>query len=75
LSLRERFGRDLRMVGGFDKRIVAQGRSAIDDEFARLAPVIGEGGFLPSIDHSISADISFDNYRYYLEAVQRAVRR
>ncbi len=73
VALRRQFGRELRLIGGFDKRIVAQGRKAIDAEFARLKPVIDEGGFIPAIDHSVSADISFDNYRYYLDAVLKAL--
>ena len=72
VALRKTFGKDLRMVGGFDKRIVAQSKAAIDAEFARLRPVIEEGGFLPAIDHSISSDISWDNYRYFVDAVQKA---
>lgn len=71
--LRRQFGKELRMIGGFDKRIAACGKEAIDAEFARLRPVIEEGGYIPAIDHSVSADISWDNYRYYLDAVQKAV--
>lgn len=73
VELRRTFGRELRLVGGFDKRIAARGKAAIDAEFARLRPLIVEGGFLPAIDHSVSADISWDNYRYYLDAVQKAL--
>lgn len=73
VALRQTFGRELRLVGGFDKRLVAQGKSAIDAEFARLRPLIVEGGFLPAIDHSVPADVSWDNYRHYLDAVQRAL--
>jgi hypothetical protein len=35
-----------------------------------LFPVIREGGYLPAIDHSISADISFSNYRHFLKILQ-----
>ncbi len=73
VALRQTYGRDLRLIGGFDKRIVAQGPAAIDAEFARLRPVIEEGGFLPAIDHSVSADISWDNYRHFLDAAQRSL--
>jgi len=73
VELRRRFGRELRMVGGFDKRIAARGKEAIDAEFRRLRPVIEDGGYIPGIDHSVSADISWDNYRYYLDAAQKAV--
>lgn len=73
VALRRAFGRRLRMIGGFDKRIVARGPAEIDVEFARLRPLIQEGGFMPAIDHSVSADISWDHYRYFIDALQRAL--
>ncbi len=66
-ELRKTFGRDLRMVGGVDKREIARGRAAIDAELARLRPLIEEGGYIPSIDHSVSADISLADFSYYTE--------
>jgi len=36
-----KFGRDVRMVGGVDKRIVASGKDAIKKEMERLFP--GDG--------------------------------
>ena len=71
VELRKTFGKQLRMIGGFDKRIVVKGKEAIDAEFERLRPVIDEGGYLPAIDHSVSSDISWDNYRHFLDAVQK----
>jgi hypothetical protein len=29
---------------------------------------------MPAIDHSVSADISLDSYRYFLEALQEALQ-
>jgi len=71
VALRKTFGKGLRLIGGFDKRIVAKGKAAIDAEFERLRPVIEEGGFMPTIDHSVSSDISWDNYRHFLDALQK----
>jgi uroporphyrinogen decarboxylase len=73
VRLRREFGREVRLIGGFDKRIVAQGPSAIVAEFTRLRPTIEEGGFMPAIDHSVSSDISWDNYRHYLDALCKAL--
>jgi hypothetical protein len=73
VALRAQFGRDLRIVGGFDKRIVSMGPKAIEAELARLAPVIREGGFVPGIDHFIPADVSWDNYRAYLDLLIKSV--
>ncbi len=72
VSLRHQFGRDLRIGGGFDKRIVAEGPEAVKLELKRLAPVIREGGFVPGIDHSVPADVSWDNYRSYIDLITTA---
>lgn len=73
-ELRARFGRELRIIGGIDKREVARGRAAIDAELERNRPLIEEGGFVPAIDHSISADISWDNYQYFVERLLEALK-
>jgi len=73
VALRQQFGRDLRMIGGIDKREIAQGKAAIDAEIERIKPLLDEGGFMPAIDHSVSADISFDNYRYFIEVLVKAL--
>ena len=72
-ALRRRFGRTLRLIGGIDKREVARGRAGVDAEIERNRMLIEEGGFLPAIDHTVSSDISFDAYRYYLDAIRRAL--
>ena len=45
---------------------LAAGRLVLK-ELDRLAPVIREGGFIPGIDHSVPADVSWDAYRSYLD--------
>ena len=71
-ELREEFGTELRLIGGIDKRAIADGPDAIDAEIERNIPLVNEGGYVPGIDHSVSSDISFDNYRYYIDALLKA---
>jgi uroporphyrinogen decarboxylase len=70
LEVRRRYGRDLRMWGGIDKRVLAQSPEAIDRELARIRPLIEAGGYVPSPDHSLPPDVSFDNYRYFMDALR-----
>lgn len=67
VAYRQKYGKDLLMTGGFDKRALAQGKSAIDAEFARLMPVVEGGGYIPTIDHSIPPDVPYENFVYYWE--------
>jgi uroporphyrinogen decarboxylase len=69
--VRREFGRDLRMLGNFDKRAIARGRLFIDAEFDRLRPVIREGGYIPWVDHSCPPDISWTNFSYYMDRLRR----
>jgi hypothetical protein len=62
------------MGGGFDKRIVSAGPDAVKRELERLSPLIREGGLILGIDHSVPADVSWDNYRHYIDAIVKAVR-
>lgn len=72
LAIRKKFGTDICMVGGVDKREIAKGRAEIEAEVYRLAPLIEDGGFIPTIDHAVPPDVSLANFEYYL-TVKRAV--
>jgi len=63
--LRKRWGRELRMMGNIDKRAIAAGPPAIDEELEAKIPLALEGGFIPHCDHSMPPDISYQNFRYY----------
>ena len=71
LELRRRFGKELRMMGGFDKRIIAESRHAIEAEVVRLSPLVQEGGYIPMCDHYVPPDVSLSNYQYYRTCAAR----
>lgn len=71
VAARRKYGRGLLMYGGIDKRALARGREAIDAEIARVRPLLEEGGYVASPDHSLPPDVSFDNYRYFMERLGR----
>jgi len=64
---RKVYGKSLRLWGGVNKRVLAQGRPAIDLHLQSLQPLIEEGGFVPTVDHTTPPDVSWDNFQYYLE--------
>lgn len=68
VEVRRRYGQSVCLMGGVDKRVIARGRAAIDAELAYLAPAIASGGYIPTIDHSVPPDVSYEDFRYYLEA-------
>lgn len=70
MVLRTKFGRELRMVGGFNKLALEQGPAAIDAEIERRIPIIKDGGFIIMPDHHITPGTSLKNYQYYLDRIR-----
>jgi len=71
VALRKKYGKDLLMWGGIDKRVLAQDKAAVRREVLSKAPfLIEQGGWIPGIDHAVPPDASFANYMYYLELVR-----
>ncbi len=67
VKLREEYGKELRLFGGVDKMVLAQGKEAIDKHLSEMVPLIEEGGFIPTVDHLVSPDVSLENFRYYMK--------
>jgi len=56
----------LLMSGGFDKRIMARGKDAIDREVDRIMPFMTEsGGYIPTSDHGVPEEVDFEDYMHY----------
>ena len=70
VKYRQQYGKDLLIMGGFDKHILAQGRKEIAAEIHRLAPLVEEGGFIGFCDHRVPPDVPYENYLFYLETVR-----
>lgn len=69
-GLRRQFGPQLRLWGGVDKRVLPRGRQAIKEHLREFVPLIEQGGFIPTIDHTVPPDVSWDNFRHYMDLKQ-----
>lgn len=65
-KLRKEFGEKILLMGGVDKRALVEGEKAIDKELERLASLLEEGGYIPTVDHRVPPEVSFKNYLYYI---------
>lgn len=65
--LREKFGRKVLLMGGIDKKALIAGEKAIDKELERLTPLLEEGGYIPTVDHRVPPEVSYQTYLYYLK--------
>lgn len=59
---------DLQIWGGIDKRVLAKGKNAIDDELQQVIPLMKKrGGYAAGLDHAIPSDVPLENHRYYIK--------
>lgn len=57
---------DMLLSGGIDKRVLAQGKDAIDRMVDRIFPVMQKrGGYLPTSDHGIPEEVTLENYLHF----------
>jgi hypothetical protein len=66
VALRKKYPH-LVLWGGIDKRELAKDKTAIKKEVMSKVPyLVKTGGYIPTIDHAIPADVPLKNYLYYL---------
>ncbi len=60
----------LRIIGGYDKRVMSKGEKEMRAEFERILPAMKKGGYISSTDHQVPPDVSLGNYKIYLKLLK-----
>ena len=72
IKVRKKYGKSLGLIGGIDKRALSKNKEAIYDEVMSKVPyMIESGGYIPTCDHAVPPDVSYENYMYYLELIKQ----
>jgi len=66
VEYRKLYGKKMAFQGGIDKRCIAKGGKAMEEELLRVVPpLLEEGGYIPSCDHGVPPDISWNDFIEY----------
>jgi len=71
VALRDEYGKRLALIGNIDKRALIGGKESIKKEVDYKLSIIEEGGYIPSIDHAVPSNVSFQNYSYYINLLKK----
>jgi len=74
-EVRRKYGHDLVIMGGIDKRVIAKGGAALRGEVDRVMPLVEDGGYIPELDHSVPPDISWPVFREYMDYLKHRLGR
>lgn len=68
-QLRKEYKKDIAFIGGIDKRALAKTEADIEKELRRtiVPELLKEGGYIPTLDHSVPSDVPYRNFLYYNE--------
>lgn len=72
VALRREHGKQLRLSGGIDKRVLRSGSTKQDIErevMSKVPELVKEGGYSPWVDHAVPPDVPFENFRYYMDLI------
>lgn len=66
VEYRRLYGTKMAYTGGIDKRALAKGGKAMEEEVLRVVPpLLEQGGYIPGCDHGVPPDISWPNFVEY----------
>ena len=68
---RNKFGKGLRGVGGFNKVVLREDKSAVDAEIERMQHLVSLGGFIPCPDHRLMPGTKYELVLYYIERMKK----
>jgi uroporphyrinogen decarboxylase len=60
-------------IGGLRKEAMAEGKEAINAEIAKAKLLIKKGRYIPGPDHFVLSNVTFANYRYFMEKLRDVV--
>lgn len=65
---------DIQILGGLNKLRLSEGKAQIDDELESKVPyMLKSKGYIPFMDHNVPPGISWSDFRYYREKLNRMV--
>jgi uroporphyrinogen decarboxylase len=70
-ELFDEYGKELRIMGGFDKMQLGKGPKAIKAYMETLIPLVERGGYIPFCDHRCPPNVKPEDYLYYLDLKEK----
>jgi uroporphyrinogen decarboxylase len=71
LALRRKYGKEIILAGGLDKRELMKDKESLRREVMGKVPALAQTGpYFPSPDHLVPIDMPFENFCYYIELLR-----
>lgn len=71
VKLRKKYGNNLILLGGIDKREIAKGKAEIDEQVNMVRELIRHSGYFPNCDHHITPNVPYENVKYWINEMRK----
>jgi len=71
IKLRKKFGKNLVLIGGIDKRELAKGKAEIDVQVDIVKQLLPHSGYMPNCDHHIPPNVPYENVKYWINEMRK----
>ena len=61
------------MMGGLNKHVLEFSREEMDKELEKVPYMLERGYYIPCLDHGVTNEVSWDNYRYFYEKLKEMI--
>ncbi len=75
LELRQKFGKNIGLFGGIDKRNLTKDKMTIEQELKSKEEILEEGGYIPACDHKVPPEVPFEKYQFYVSKLKEYCHR
>jgi uroporphyrinogen-III decarboxylase len=71
VELRKEYGNRFVIIGGLNKKLLADSKEAIKEEVDLKVPfMLKQGGYIPMLDHTVPPDVPYENFRFFISYVR-----
>ena len=63
----------LQILGGLDKTSIAKGTATTDVVLHQVPEMLNQGGYIPYVDHFVPPDVSWHDFSYYRQELNRMI--
>ncbi len=71
VALRRQYGNKILLIGNISRQALMEGKESTEKEFNSKVPcLMKEGGYIPALDDVVMPDISFENYKHYINLIK-----
>jgi len=72
VKLKKKYGKNLALIGNIDVRVMGEGKEKIKSEITSKIPILKKGGgYIYHSDHSVSQNVSLENYKFLIDCVKK----